>query len=102
MPNDVITEQGAPLSDGVTIYGTTWCGDTKRSRRLLDRLGVDYAFVDIDQAEPGASWVIQQNNGNRSVPTIAITKSGPVLTEPSDAELEEALRAQGAISSRGS
>lgn len=102
MPNEVITEQGAPVSDGVTVYGTTWCGDTKRSRRLLERLDVDYAFVDIDRSEQGASWVVQQNNGNRSVPTIAITRSGPVLTEPSDAELEEALRAQGTIPSRGS
>lgn len=102
MPNDVVTERGAPASDRVTVYGTTWCGDTKRSRRLLDRLGVDYAFVDIDQSEPGASWVIQQNDGDRSVPTIAITQSGPVLTEPSDTELEEALRAQGALSPRES
>ncbi|MGI8643813.1 MAG: glutaredoxin domain-containing protein [Thermomicrobiales bacterium] len=97
MVDELITEQGAPANDGLTVYGTTWCGDTKRSRALLDRLGVEYGFVDIDQAEAAGAWVEQQNNGSRSVPTIAVTKSGPVLTEPSDAELETALREQGLL-----
>lgn len=97
MTDAPITEQGAPAGDGPTVYGTTWCGDTKRSRALLDRLNVDYAFVDIDQHPAAGEWVEQQNNGSRSVPTIAMTRSGPVLTEPSDAQLEDALRSQGLL-----
>ncbi len=102
MADAVITEQGAPVGDGLTVYGTTWCGDTKRSCPLLDRLGVDYAFVDIEQQEAAAGWVERQNNGNRSVPTIAISNSGPILTEPSDPELEAALRGRGSVSARSS
>lgn len=97
MADTLITEQGAPATDGLTVYGTTWCGDTKRSRAMLDRLGVEYGFVDIDQSETAAKWVESQNNGSRSVPTIAVTTGGPVLTEPSDADLESALRDQGLL-----
>lgn len=97
MADTLITDQGAPASDGLTVYGTTWCGDTKRSRALLDRLGVDYGFVDIDQHDAAATWVEQQNNGSRSVPTIVVTTGGPVLTEPSDSELEATLRDRGLL-----
>ena len=97
MTDTLVTEQGAPATDGLTVYGTTWCGDTKRSRALLDRLGVEYGFVDIDQDDAAASWVEQQNNGSRSVPTIAIKPGGPVVTEPTDNELEMTLRDQGLL-----
>ncbi len=97
--DSLVTDQGAPAQGGLTVYGTSWCGDTKRSRAMLDRLGVEYGFVDIDQQEAAAGWVEQQNEGSRSVPTIVVGEGGPVLTEPSDAELESALREQGMLSS---
>lgn len=97
MANTLITGEGAPATDGLTVYGTTWCGDTKRSRALLDRLGVEYGFVDIDQSDAAATWVETQNNGSRSVPTIAVTAGGPVLNEPSDGDLESALRDHGLL-----
>ena len=88
---------GGSAADGITVFGTTLCADTRRSRALLDRLGLPYAFVDIELSEEASSWVRAQNGGNRSSPTIVLSKHGPILTEPSDAELAEALRRVGLV-----
>jgi glutaredoxin len=90
-----IAADGSPTGDGITVYGATWCGDTKRSRAVLDRLGLPYAFVDVDRSEPASAWVMAQNGGNRSLPTIRVGRGGPTVTEPSDDELLETLREAG-------
>ena len=71
------------MGEKIVVYGTPWCGDTRRSRRFLDRHGVTYDWVDIDQDDEGRRFVEQVNRGFRSVPTIAFP-DGSVLTEPSD------------------
>lgn len=83
------------MATKVLMYGAAWCGDTKRSRRLLDRLGVAYDYIDVEQDKEASSWVRAQNNGKEKKPTIMI--GGRLLTEPSDAELERVLRENGAI-----
>ena len=88
---------GGPAADGITVFGTTLCADTRRSRALLDRLGLPYAFVDVELGEEAAAWVRAQNGGDRSAPTIVLGQRGPILTEPSDAELAEALRRAGLV-----
>jgi len=30
------------MTEQVSIYGTDWCGDTRRSLRVLDTAGVEY------------------------------------------------------------
>ena len=74
----------------ITMYSTTWCGDCRRSKRLLDRHGVPYEEINIEQSPDAAREVMRLNNGYRSVPTIVI-EDGPVLKEPSDRELAQAL-----------
>ncbi len=70
----------------VTVYGTTWCGDCRRAKRILDERMVQYKWIDID-AEPAAqATVLRLNRGMRSVPTI-IFPDGSVLVEPSAREL---------------
>jgi mycoredoxin len=32
----------------VIIYGADWCGDCRRSKRVLERLGVDYRWIDVE------------------------------------------------------
>ena len=86
---------GAPTADGITMYGADWCGDTRRSKRLLDRLGMPYAFVDVDQDAAASAWAANQNGGRRRIPTIALSPRGPVLVEPSDDDLSTALRDAG-------
>ena len=78
---------------GVKVYGADWCEDTRRARAFLDRLGVQYQYVDIEQDESGAAWVREQNGGKERKPTVDI--AGQVLSVPSDHELTSALRERG-------
>lgn len=72
------------------MYSTTWCGDCRRSKRLLDAHGVAYTEVNIEQDRAAMHEVMRLNNGKRSVPTI-VFEDGTVLTEPSDRELARAV-----------
>jgi mycoredoxin len=82
--------QALLIPSEVTVYGTTWCGDTRRSRNLLTTFKVPYIWVDIDKDKQGEAYVREINRGNRSVPTI-IFKDGTILVEPNDSELTAAL-----------
>ena len=79
----------------ITFYGTRWCGDCHRSRHLLDRLGVPYAYVDLNADPDAAEWVRANSRGHASVPTIVLGAQGPILVEPSDRELHAALTDAG-------
>ena len=78
---------------GVKVYGADWCEDTRRTREYLDRLGVQYQYVDIEQDESAAAWVREQNGGKERKPTVDI--AGQVLSVPSDHDLTGALRERG-------
>jgi mycoredoxin len=78
----------------IVVYGTEWCGDTRRSRRLLEKQKIEYTWIDIDEDREGERFVVQACQGRRSVPTIILT-SGRILVEPSDAALLAALKEAG-------
>ncbi len=75
------------MADKICVYGTKWCHDTIRARTCLERLGVEYKWVDVDEDEKAGAYVRQINKGNRSVPTI-VFPDGSILVEPNDNELE--------------
>lgn len=77
---------------GVTMYGTAWCGDCRRSRNCLDRAGVAYRYIDIEERAEFAALVERLNGGMRRVPTIVFS-DGSVLIEPSDRLLEKKVAA---------
>jgi len=68
------------------MLGADWCGDCRRSKALLDRLGVPYEFVDLEQ-HPERYAEVEAISGGRSIPTI-IFPEGDFLVEPDDATLE--------------
>ncbi len=70
----------------ITVYGTTWCPDSLRAQRLLEREGIPFDFVDIDRNHEAEALVIRTNRGNRSVPTIFFP-DGAVFVEPGGALL---------------
>ncbi len=74
----------------ILFYGTRWCGDCRRARKLLNDLGVEYDFVDIDQDHEGEKLVKEKNHGNRSVPTI-VFPDGSFLVEPSNETLSKKI-----------
>lgn len=80
----------------ITMYSADWCGDCRRSKRLLNELNVPYTMIDVDTDESAAEKVIEINSGMRSIPVIFFD-DGTHLTEPSDAVLKEKLLALGLI-----
>jgi mycoredoxin len=77
----------------VKVYGADWCGDTKRTLKQLDELGVAYDYVNVEQDEQAALWVKEQNDGKERKPTLQVGEQ--VLSVPSEDELESALRRNG-------
>ena len=73
-------------SNSITVYGTAWCGDCRRAKRVLDAQGVGYTWIDIDAVPEAAAEVMRINGGMRSVPTI-LFPDGSILVEPSDRQL---------------
>ncbi len=78
---------------GVKVYGADWCEDTRHTREFLDRLGVQYQYVDIEQDEAAAEWVRGHNGGKERKPTVDV--AGQVLSTPTDHDLTGALRERG-------
>ena len=66
----------------VTMYTTTWCGYCVRLKKLMQREGIEFAEVDIENDASAADRVMQANGGNRTVPTL-IFADGVALTNPS-------------------
>jgi mycoredoxin len=86
--------RSAPASAPVVVYGTRWCAASQMVRRYLDRLGVPYAYVDMEANAYAAKQVRWLTGGYASHPTVSV--AGEVLVEPSLGELEWAL-ARGAV-----
>jgi glutaredoxin-like protein len=76
--------------NSITIYGTSWCGDCTRACRFFDLNNIKYKWVDIDIDAAGEDFVLINNNGMRSVPTICFN-DGSIVVEPSNVELEHIL-----------
>jgi glutaredoxin len=75
----------------IKVYGADWCPLTKMALAHLDRRGIKYQYIDIDEDKEAARWVADQNDGKEKKPTIDI--GGRVLSTPSNQELDEALEA---------
>ncbi|MGD0003597.1 MAG: glutaredoxin domain-containing protein [Anaerolineaceae bacterium] len=74
----------------IVIYGTSWCGGTRRARLILDQNHITYRWVDIDKDADARHFVEVTNHGYRSVPTIFFP-DGTILVEPSELELSKKL-----------
>jgi mycoredoxin len=81
------------MSDQITVYGAMWCGDTRRTLRQLDRSGVGYEYVDIDDDDAAERKVIAFNNGKRRIPLVEISSETGTkcLSVPSESELKSAI-----------
>jgi mycoredoxin len=75
----------------ITMYSTPWCGYCQRLKGQLDRAGIEYAEVDVDQNPAAADFVMSVNQGNRTVPTVTFP-DGSALTNPSLAQVRAKIR----------
>lgn len=76
--------------DRILIYGVTWCGDCRRVQRFLQHKNIPFDWINIDKDKNGEKFVIDTNNGYRSVPTI-IFPDGTILVEPTTTQLAQKL-----------
>ena len=75
-----------------TMYTTPWCGYCHRLKSQLDREGIAYEIVDIEQQPDAARIVEEANGGNQTVPTLVFA-DGSAQTNPSLAQVKEKLAA---------
>ena len=78
------------------MYGAEWCGDCRRSKSLLDRLEVDYDYVDLLLVDDGADRA-RAISGRTNIPVI-VFPDDTHMVEPSDAEVRTKLTQLGRIS----
>jgi mycoredoxin len=82
------------MSERFTMYTTPWCGYCHRLKSQLDREGIAYDVVDIEQDPAAADLVMQVNGGNQTVPTL-VYADGSAQTNPSLAQVKQKLAAIG-------
>ncbi|MEU5158260.1 mycoredoxin [Streptomyces sp. NPDC020875] len=84
------------MSGTVTMYSTTWCGYCRRLKSQMDREGIAYTEINIEQDPDSAAFVEKVNGGNQTVPTVLAVSPGgteTVMTNPSLAQVKQALGA---------
>jgi len=74
----------------IIIYGTKWCPDCHRSKKVLRARDIPFEYIDINRCPDSRAYVEKVNHGNRSVPTI-LFPDGDILVEPSDHVLNAKL-----------
>ena len=84
------------MSAGFTMYTTPWCGYCFRLKSQLDREGIAYDVVDIEQEHEAALIVEAANNGYQTVPTL-VYSDGSAQTNPSLAQVKEKLNALNTV-----
>ena len=80
------------MSGTVTMYSTPWCGYCHRLKSQMDREGIGYEIVDIEQHPEAAAIVERVNDGNQTVPTL-VYADGSAQTNPSVAQVKAKLAA---------
>lgn len=86
----------AIMEKTITMYGADWCGDCRRSKKLLDEMGVDYDYVDL-VADPEAAERAKAISGRTNIPVVAFS-DGTHFVEPSNAQLRDKIEALSASS----
>ena len=80
------------MTGSVTMYTTPWCGYCHRLKGQMDREGIAYDVVDIEEHPESAQLVESVNGGNQTVPTL-VYPDGSAQTNPSMMQVKEKLAA---------
>lgn len=78
------------MSANFVMYSTPWCGYCHRLKSQLDREGIPFDMIDIEQDPAAAEIVMAANNGNQTVPTL-VYADGSAQTNPSLKQVKEKL-----------
>jgi len=85
-----MTETSTVPDVGFTMYSTPWCGYCHRLKSQLDREGIAFEMVDIEQVPEAVEIVESANGGNQTVPTL-VYSDGTAQTNPSLAQVKAKL-----------
>ncbi|HZE39096.1 MAG TPA: mycoredoxin [Stackebrandtia sp.] len=72
------------------MYSTTWCGYCRRLKSQMDREGIEYTVVDIEENPDSAEYVMSVNGGNQTVPTVQFP-DGSAMTNPTIVQVKDKL-----------
>ena len=78
------------MSTEVTIYSTVWCGYCRRLKGQMERAGIGFVEVDIENDRAATELVMSVNAGNQTVPTVVFA-DGSALANPSLAQVQDRL-----------
>jgi len=56
----------------IQMYTTTWCGYCVRAKALLDRLGLPFEEIRVDDGDPAFRQKLHDMTGGWTVPQIVI------------------------------
>jgi mycoredoxin len=79
----------------ITMYTTSWCGDCRVTKRVLESKGLEYKEVDIEADPAAAEIVMRVNNGKRSVPTLEYNGQAASMSNFNRAKLDVWLEQVG-------
>lgn len=83
-----MTDSGTAPEAMFTMYTTPWCGYCRRLKSGLQREGITFTEVDIEQDDDAARFVMTVNGGNQTVPTV-VYPDGTAVTNPTLAEVRD-------------
>jgi len=79
----------------IVMFGAEWCRDCRRSKKLLDGLGVAYDYVDLESVADGADRA-KAISGRTQIPVI-VFPDDTHMVEPSDADVRAKLTELGTV-----
>jgi len=74
----------------ITVYGASWCPDSRRCKRFLGEARVDFDWVDVERNHDDATFVRRQSAGKLVIPAV-VFGDGTVLVAPQPADLAAKL-----------
>lgn len=85
------------MSDTPTVkmYTTSWCPDCSAAKTALNKRGIAYQEINIEEHPSAAEYVMSVNEGRRSVPTLEYGGVAASLSRFSPAKLADFLNRSG-------
>jgi mycoredoxin len=74
----------------IVMYGKDWCRDCHSAKRWFDTHGIAYEYINVEEDEQAAEYMLKVNGGVGSVPTI-VFPDGSFLIEPTGRQLDTKL-----------
>ncbi len=79
----------------IKMYTTTWCGDCRVTKRVLEQRGLEFQEINIEENAEAAEYVMSVNGGKRSVPTLEFNGNATSMSNFNRVKLDAWLEEVG-------